>query len=72
VIQRVKKMPGVGPPGGRPEYTRTWSMAIRIITAPRIRSIEVTRETEAALVGTGWYWSVELIEARYYGARLRP
>src|SRR5262249_41660153 len=43
VIQRVKNMPGVGPPAGSPENTRTWSMAIRTITMPRRMSTEATR-----------------------------
>ena len=50
VIQRVKKMPGVGPPAGRPEYTRTWSIAIRIMTAPRIRSMDAIRAAAGAAV----------------------
>src|SRR5689334_15188104 len=48
VIQRVKKMPGVGPPAGSPEKTRTWSMAISTITAPRTRSTEARRELPGA------------------------
>src|SRR5688572_12282569 len=43
VIQRVRNTPGSGPPAGTPAKTRTWSMAIRIMTAPRIRSMETTR-----------------------------
>src|SRR5262245_60670776 len=38
VIQRVKKTPGVDPPAGTPEKTRTWSIAIRTIARPRRRS----------------------------------
>src|SRR5215468_3030331 len=49
VIQRVKKMPGVGPPAGNPENTRTWSMAISTITMPRRMSTDATRR-EAATV----------------------
>ena len=44
VIQRVKNIPGSGPPGGRPEYTRTWSIAISTITAP------LTTSTDCILV----------------------
>src|SRR5271170_7450290 len=47
VIHRVKKTPAVGPPAGTPENTRTWSIAITIITAPRIRSIDATRDLAA-------------------------
>src|SRR5258706_12932454 len=47
VTQRVKKIPGVGPPAGSPEYTRTWSIALRTMTAPRIKSIDATRDVEA-------------------------
>src|SRR3954465_12183486 len=43
VIQRVKNTPGVGPPAGTPEYTRTWSIALRTITRPRTMSIDVRR-----------------------------
>src|SRR2546427_12307981 len=50
VTQRVKKIPAVGPPAGSPEETRTWAIAIRIITAPRIRSIDATRDAD--VVGT--------------------
>ena len=46
VTQRVKNIPAVGPPAGSPEYTRTWSIAIKIMTAPRIRSIEATRAVD--------------------------
>src|SRR5256885_8440343 len=53
VIHRVKKTPGVGPPAGTAEKTRTWSMAIRIMTAPRIRSIETTRGFDATLDEAG-------------------
>ena len=48
VTQRVKKIPAVGPPAGSPEYTRTWSIAIRTMTAPRIRSIEAMRDDAAS------------------------
>jgi hypothetical protein len=51
VIQRVKKMPGVGPPAGTPENTRTWSMAITTITAPRTMSTEVKRCAVRAVAG---------------------
>jgi hypothetical protein len=33
-------MSGDIPPAGTPEYTRTWSMAIRITIAPRSRSTD--------------------------------
>ncbi len=49
VIQRVKNIPGVGPPAGSPEYTRTWSMAMRIMTAPRIRSTDAMRLVSFAM-----------------------
>lgn len=43
VTQRVKKTPAAGPPAGTPEKTRTWSMAISTMTAPRSTSMEATR-----------------------------
>src|SRR5258708_11933826 len=43
VIHRVKKIPGLGPPAGNPEKTRTWSMAISTMTAPRRISTEAMR-----------------------------
>jgi hypothetical protein len=43
VIQRVKKTAAEGPPAGTPEKTRTWSMAIRAMTAPRRTSIDLMR-----------------------------
>src|SRR5262249_42668455 len=43
VTHRVKNTPGVGPPAGTPEKTRTWSMAIKTITAPRMMSIDAIR-----------------------------
>src|SRR5690606_36682185 len=43
VTQRVKNTAGSGPPGAMPEYTRTWSMAMSTMTAPRAMSIEVRR-----------------------------
>src|ERR1700722_7765128 len=51
VIQRVKKMPGVGPPAGSPEKTRTGSIAMMIMTAPRMRSMEAMREVTGAETG---------------------
>jgi hypothetical protein len=53
VIQRVKKMPYVVPLAGTPEYTRTWSMAMSTMTAPRMRSIDAMRVAGRALVDTG-------------------
>src|SRR5690348_5067048 len=38
VTHRVKKTPGSGPPAGTPAYTRTWSMAMRTMMTPRMRS----------------------------------
>jgi hypothetical protein len=55
VTQRVKNTPGVGPPAGTPEKTRTWSIAMRTITAPRMMSIEPMRELPSG---------ADLLEAR--------
>src|SRR5437868_2189259 len=46
VIQRVKNTAAVGPPAGTPEKTLTWSIAIRIMTAPRMRSMDAMRVFE--------------------------
>ena len=43
MTHRVKKMPGVGPPAGSPEYTRTWSIAMSTIAIPRTISSETIR-----------------------------
>jgi hypothetical protein len=43
VTQRVKKTPKEGPPAGTPAYTRTWSIAINTITAPRMMSSDTIR-----------------------------
>jgi len=61
VIQRVKKMAGVGPPAGTPEKTLTWSMAISTMTAPRMISIEAMREVETGAATVGAVWRIVLI-----------
>jgi hypothetical protein len=42
VTHLVKKIPGVAPQAGTPEYTRTWSIAINTMTRPRNRSSDRT------------------------------
>jgi hypothetical protein len=61
VIQRVKKTPAVGPPAGIPEKTRTWSIAIRIMTEPRMRSTEPIRDFVVGSMASGVGARVALI-----------